>query len=110
MGRSIFLLSFTAALAMGQTASWSVNCGLWRTDAGFKSTIELKNRLVSRAISVTPALFMADGTEYDLPAIGIPASGLRTINVIDALAAAPASIASHISTFGSATVRYTGLQ
>lgn len=53
---------------------------------------------------------MADGTEYDLPVVNLPASGVATINVNTLLAGAPSSIVSHVSTFGSATLYYSGLQ
>lgn len=90
--------------------SWSINGGFWRTDAGFNSTIQLKNRLITRGISAIPALFMADGTEYDLPVVYIPPSGVATIDVNAALASAPAALASHISSFGSTALRYGGMQ
>lgn len=124
MLRGIFVLSLSAALVAaaprGQSSSTqpasaspgtsSINCSLWRTDAGFSSTIQLKNRLVTAPIAVTPALFMADGTEYDLPAVNIPASGVATINVNSSLINAPSSLANHISTHGSATLYYNGTQ
>ncbi len=53
---------------------------------------------------------MADGTEYDLPAVNLPASGIATIDVKTALASTPAALASHISDYGSATLRYNGLE
>lgn len=80
---------------------------LWRTDGSFVSTIRIKNVLVVAPLQVTPTLFMADGTAYPLPSVTIPISGVATININDALAATPQSIAPHISQFGSATLFYT---
>jgi hypothetical protein len=115
--RSAFVFLFSAVLAMGASPSspaafapptWSINCGLWRTDSGFSSTIQLKNRLVNKSITVTPVLFLADGTEYSLAAMHLAASAIATIDVKSALAGAPASVAAHMSDYGSATLRYDG--
>jgi hypothetical protein len=113
--RAAVFLIFTATLLpdtipAGQTApgKWTLNCGLWRTDNGFTSLIEVKNRLVTAPVSITPVLFMADGTEYDLPPVNIAAAGVATINVNNALASAPANVAGHLSQFGSATLTFTG--
>jgi hypothetical protein len=97
-----------AASAPAQTGNWSINCGLWRTDTGFTSTIQIKNRLVTGPMTVSPALFMADGTEYDLPAVNLPTAGVATVNINNALASLPAALASHLSQYGSATLRFTG--
>jgi hypothetical protein len=70
---AVFVILTTTLVAntipAGQTTpgNWTINCGLWRTDSGFTSLIELKNQLVTGPVSVTPSLFMADGTEYDSP-------------------------------------------
>ncbi len=106
----VCLLSGLGLAGPQATSSWSINCALWRTDSGFSSTIQLKNRLVNKAITVTPTLFMADGTEYQLPIMIVRASTVSTIDVRAALASAPAPLASHISDYGSATLRYTGMQ
>jgi len=80
---------------------------LWRTDGSFVSTIRIKNILVVAPLQVTPILFMADGTSYPLPPVNLPISGVATVNINDALAVAPQSVASHISEFGSATLLYS---
>jgi len=94
------------------SGNWTINCGLWRTDGGFTSTIQLQNRLVTGPITVTPILFMADGSEYDLAGINVPASGVATVNVNSALrgisATAAAGFAGHLSEYGSAALRFTG--
>jgi Bacterial Ig-like domain (group 2) len=63
---------------------------------------------VNKAIAVTPTLFLADGTEYELPIIALGASATATVDVRTALAAAPAEVASHLSDYGSIRLRYTG--
>src|SRR5260370_32453945 len=81
--------------------------GFWRTDGGFVSTIRIKNVLVVAPVDVTPVLFMADGTPYMLSSVHVAVSGVATVSINDALAAAPSSIASHISQFGSAALLYS---
>lgn len=87
-------------------STYSLFCGLWRVDRGFVSTIHVKNSLVVGPLEVTPVVFMADGTEYDLPAVTLATAGAASLNVNDALANAPASLAGHLSQYGSAALRY----
>jgi hypothetical protein len=82
------------------------SCPLWRTDATFQSTIRLTNMLAISNMNATVTLYFADGTPYALPPTRIPASGVAVINVNQVLTSAPAAIAAHISTSGSATVSY----
>src|SRR6266567_1143642 len=81
--------------------------GLWRTDGSFVSTIRVKNVLVVAPMDVTPVLFMADGTPYLLPSVHVAVSGVATIDINDALAKAPPSVAGHLSQFGSAALIHT---
>src|SRR5713226_9596607 len=87
--------------------SYTLYTGLWRTDGGFVSTIRIKNVLVVAPMDVVPVLFMADGTPYMLSSVHVAVSGVATVSINDALAAAPSSIASHISQFGSAALIYS---
>jgi hypothetical protein len=80
--------------------------GFWRVDGGFVSTIRIKNILVVAPIRVNPTLYMADGTAYPLAPVTVPVSGVATININDALAAAPQATAPHISQFGSLSLLY----
>jgi hypothetical protein len=59
-------------------------------------------------MTVSTALFMADGTEYDLPAVNLPAAGVATVNVNNALASLPPALAGHLSQYGSTTLRFSG--
>ena len=92
------------AAAARTMKTYTMYSGLWRTDGGFVSTIRVKNILVVAPMEATPVLFMADGTPYTLPSIHVPVSGVVTVNVNDALAAAPQSVAGHVSQFGSVSL------
>lgn len=83
-----------------------IYCGLWRTDGEFSAEMHIKNSLIVAPITVEPVLFMADGTEYDLPGIPLSTAGNSSININDALATAPRAIADHVSSYGSAAIRY----
>ena len=80
--------------------------GLWRIDGGFVARIRIKNALVVAPLQVEPALYMADGTEYRLPPVTVAVAGVAVININDALAKAPPSVLTHLSTFGSASLTY----
>ncbi len=80
--------------------------GLWRTDGAFDSTLRIRNELLIAPLDVTPILFMADGTPYNLPPVHIAAGGVAVVDVNHALAAAPASVTPHLSEFGSAALEW----
>jgi hypothetical protein len=80
--------------------------GFWRTDGGFVAKIRIKNALVTGPLEVAPVLYMADGTEYPLPTVVVPASGVVSVNINQALAQAPPPVLTHISSFGSAALTY----
>jgi len=81
-------------------------CGLWRTDASYESTIRLSNQLAISGIDANVTLFMADGTAYALPLVHLDKSGVSTVDINAALAAAPDSVRPHLSSYGSASVSY----
>lgn len=84
----------------------SAEGALWRTDGGFQPVLMLKNMLEISPISVSPILFMADGTEYDLPEVQLDPAGVAMINVKTALQSAPAEIQRHLSLYGSAGIKF----
>jgi hypothetical protein len=84
----------------------SLEAGYWRTDGNFESTLRVKNALVVSGITVTPVLFMRDGTEFDLVPIQLPAAGTAEVNLNEALLKVPQSVAPHVSDFGSAAIRF----
>lgn len=85
---------------------YTATAALWRTDAGFQSTIRLKNVLAVSPLDVTVTLYMADGTPYALPAVHLGNTAVATVSVNAALATAPASLNGHLSQTGSATFQY----
>jgi hypothetical protein len=82
-------------------------CALWRVDKGFVSTIRVKNVLVIRPLLVSPVLFMADGTEYDLAPVDLAPGGIGNININQALDSAPSKIRGHLSNYGSVVLRFS---
>jgi hypothetical protein len=83
--------------------------GFWRTDHTFSSTLMLKNILYNMPITATPILYMADGTEYDLTPVNLDPAGVAVLNINNALQNAPSNILPHVSTFGSAGIRFQWL-
>ena len=81
--------------------------GFWRTDYSFKASIRITNSLAIAPLSVTPVLFMADGTEYPLATVQVPPTSVVTVVINDALASAPAAVLPPLSTYGSAILKYT---
>ena len=97
----------TATMGGGSKPStYEIFAGLWRTSGGFDSTLRIRNELVTTPMDVTPILFMADGTKYELPPAQITAGGIAIVDINRALAAAPADVAAHRSPYGSAALRY----
>jgi hypothetical protein len=86
--------------------AYTIAGGIWRTDGDFVSTIRIKNALVNAPLDVQPVLYMSDGTPYPLPSVTVPSGGVATVNVNEAVAQASASIAGHVSKFGSAALVY----
>ena len=80
--------------------------GFWRTDGNFDPILRLKNVLLKQSLQVTPSIYFADGTEYDLPPITLEPSGISQINLRDAIDSAPASLQSDISSYGMTAIKY----
>jgi hypothetical protein len=80
--------------------------GLWRIDRSFQSSIQIYNRHIILHRTVIPVLYMADGTEYDLPPVDVAPNSLATISVHDAIESAPPEVRGHISLSGSASVHF----
>ena len=76
--------------------------GFCRTDHTFEASIRITNNLSIAPLSVTPILYMADGTEYPLASVQVSQSSVVTVSVNEALAAAPVLLAGHLSNYGSA--------
>ncbi|HMH13151.1 MAG TPA: hypothetical protein VK578_08595 [Edaphobacter sp.] len=80
--------------------------GFWRTDQNFDPILRMKNVLLKQSLSVTPVLYFADGTEYDLPVMTLEPAGVAQVNIRLALENVPASIQSHVSAYGMAGISY----
>jgi hypothetical protein len=64
----------------------SVAGGLWMTDGNYKSSIYLKNNLITSALEVTPVLYFANGTRLPLAPLKLDAAGTATVSINQALA------------------------
>ncbi|HKW75173.1 MAG TPA: hypothetical protein VJN64_06580 [Terriglobales bacterium] len=80
--------------------------GFWQIDHDFKPTLQITNVLKIAPLTVTPVLYMADGTPYSLGPYQLGVSGVVAIDLRSALEEAPAAIASHVSDYGSVRVKY----
>ena len=90
----------------GPSLPQELDGAVWRTDGGFQASIRITNILQTANLQVTPVLFMEDGTEYVLPVVELKPTGVATVSINDALTHAPPEIAGHVSTFGSAALRF----
>jgi len=108
LNASLLPLSLQGFLATTDSSSpeYVLFSAMWRTDGGFHSTIRMKNVLVVDPLHVTPVLYMADGTEYTLPPVTVPVSGVATLDINAAVANAPLQVAGHISEYGSIALKY----
>ena len=68
--------------------------GYWRIDHTFAPTLHITNFLENVDLPVTPVLYMADGTEYDLPPVVLDRSGVMEVDILQALREAPPAIIS----------------
>ena len=78
--------------------------GFWRTDRNFTSLLHIKNMLLKQPLEITPVIYMADGTEFDLQSVAMPAAGVISIDVGRMLQGA--ALGPHLSSYGTAAVRY----
>ena len=60
--------------------------GFWRTDQGFKSELVLTNVVKTESVVVTPVLYLALGTRYQLAPVTLPPLGVARVSINDALA------------------------
>jgi hypothetical protein len=91
---------------MSPNTPQGVEGGFWRTDGHFDPVLRLKNVLLKQPLTVTPSLFLADGTEYKLPALTLEPAGTAQINIRYALQDLPANLQSHLSAYGMAGISY----
>ena len=60
--------------------------GLWMTDANMKSYLHITNDLITSSLSVTPVLWLSNGTRLPLPPVTLEPSGTTVISVNQSLA------------------------
>ena len=82
--------------------------GVWRLDGTFASILTITNVLSISSVTVTPSLFMQDGTELPLAPVTVAPSSVALININDVMQHAPGSMKDHLSVFGSVAVSYQG--
>lgn len=63
----------------------SIVLGPWMVDANFKSTIYVKNLVETSAITVTPALYLSNGTKLTMTPVELAPAGISVIDVNEAL-------------------------
>src|SRR6185437_1091848 len=80
--------------------------GVWRTDSGLSSTLEIHNVAVTVPLPVSITLFMADGTRAQLPQVVLAPRGDAEFDLASALAQVQSDLGSHLSQFGSAELSY----
>jgi hypothetical protein len=80
--------------------------GFWRVDHTFAPVLIITNFIQNAELAVTPVLYAADGTEYQLPPITLGPAGVSLTDIRAALNSAPAEIKDHFSDYGSAAVKY----
>lgn len=78
--------------------------GLWMADANFRATLYLTNLLKSDSITVTPVVYLNNGTAYPLPQVLLEASGVSEVNINQALAKQGVSLYSGLT--GYVEVQY----
>ena len=63
----------------------SVVGGPWMVDANFKSAIYIRNVVETQSVSVTPILYLSNGTKYSLPQVKLEPAGTTIVDVNAAL-------------------------
>jgi len=82
----------------------SVVGGPWMTDANFKSAIYLKNVIETSAVTVTPVLYLSNGTRYALPDVTLQPAGTAIVDINSGLQSL--GIASYATLSGYVEIQY----
>ena len=76
-------------------------------DNNFDPILRLKNVLLKQSLERSRrVLYLADQTDFSLPAITVEPAGVAQVDIRLALENAPATIQNHMSTFGMAGISY----
>jgi len=82
----------------------SVVGGPWMVDANFKSAIYIKNVVEVYAVTVTPILYLSNGTRYKLPDVKLDPAGTAIVDVNAALDSL--GLASYATLSGYVEIQY----
>jgi hypothetical protein len=55
--------------------------GPWMIDGNFKSSIYLKNGVETSSVTVTPILYLSNGTRYSLPDVQLEPAGTAIVDI-----------------------------
>ncbi len=94
----------TRSSPLPASTAGSVVGGPWMVDTSFTATVYIKNLLETSAVTVTPVLYLSNGTQYILPPMKLDPAGISTIDVGTALA--HLGITSSTTLYGYVEVRY----
>jgi len=68
-------------IAMPPAVAASIAGGPWIVDANFRSILYLKNVVETSAVTVTPVLYLSNGTKYQLSPVQLEAAGIATVDI-----------------------------
>lgn len=71
----------TKALPLPAAVPGSIVGGPWMVDANFKSAIQIKNLVETSAVTVSPILYLSNGTKYTLAGVQLAPGGIATVDV-----------------------------
>src|SRR5581483_1020434 len=80
----------------------------WTLEPGWNTTLEIRNNVAQREISVQPVLRTAAGVEVPLPVVSVSSDHVVSINLREAAAAALGLI-NQLGSFGTVVYRFDGL-
>jgi hypothetical protein len=86
-------------------ASQELVIAYWITEPGWDTQLEVGNNLASETVSVSPLLRVHTGDSIALPAITLPPSAVRTIDLADAILRSGHAL-SPTDAFGALELRY----
>ena len=96
-------------LAEWKPTQQEVMASYWSLEPGWNTELEIRNNLVERQLTVTPVLRTAAGREIALPDVVLASEEVTSINLQQALSQAAPELVNRMGSFGSAAVRFGGL-
>lgn len=96
-------------LAEWKPTQQEVSTSYWTLEPGWNTELEIRNNLAERKLTVTPVLRTAGGREIALPDVVLASDEVTSIDLSDALAKVAPELPGRVGSFGSAAVRFAGL-